>query len=1757
MLLAAAAGVAVQAATITFEEAIPGPGNVTNQYCVSPVFNQGVRFLEGGRIAKPGVETASGSHALVVVGSQEFDQTKRLVISFTAPQTEVSLRVGLDRHYEFDVHARLSAYTTLEPPPGGGNVVANEPLGRSPTPITQFLFVNSTQIGGPIRSVVLEYAGESGSSRAAYEVIDDLIFDNPGPQCGNDTILPDVEILRPSADGQALYSTTFQLSFRARDRGSDVVEVRVSYLDATGGRLNGMAVTPPTGGGEPPEGWITWNFWTHDIPRTARTILVEALDAAGNLGFRERRINFVPEGTQANLWVGAVEITQGIQTAVLEQPQRRLSKVPFVTQPTAPFGGTPPLVANRTTVLRVYPRMDGPAGAPNLWATARLYCYVAEDFYLRRTPHPTRPWIAPRQGPVEVRPGYDLDLLRRNLASGWVFVLPREWTGPGKVILKVETVAGPETPECPGCEDGANSLDLYGLWFDEVPAFTSNVRLHPLRRLVASTPLELHFPQPDGIQAQLDYIRRTYPVDETTVARRNEWLFYVENPDPLKSLDDRADDLLDFLGAKFLTSFFLYQNGLGFCALVDTNYPWAGVARSSQGYAFARALTNQVDATAHEVGHTTKLNHAGSPPGHGDECKTSCDDDWPYPHGTIGPHFGFDVLNLTVVPPFGPGCASVDCATATHDLMSYGGNTWISSRNWIRLFNWFTRSDLPYPRKPGLMAAASRGAHRDGPRLQSPHPAATVYPRSLLVAGRQEGVGTWSLRPAFELDAPLSDEDPSTGSHVLELADESGRVLVQRFFEPQSDHADPPEDGPVAVLSPKYSALLPLPDGVATITLRQGNTVLAAIARNPVPPGVRLLSPTAAGFEGAPDNPRIRWTEEPGGRDGSLSYLVQYSARTNTQGQPDWQTLAAYLTEAELPVSLDGLPGSDAARVRVLASDGLSTAAAISDPFVVPNHPPEVEIISRGGGDRMIQGDRVVMRGTAMDLEDGLLVEPALAWRSHLDGPLATGNTLAIDRLQPGVHEITLEARDTQGAIGTATITLEVIRAPNHQPVAAATGPASVRPGHTVLLDGSGSRDADGDPLTYRWSLVLSPPGSTAQLTDPSIAAPGFNADLPGEYAVLLAVHDGEVASLPAQVNVSVPVHPLNDAFADAYPIVGATGAVPGYNVDATVEAQEPADELAGRTVWWRWQSPGTTNAFFEIADATFLNPLLSVYRGDTLDSLVWIAAGSEAVPPVARRAEFRAEAGVTYWVRVGGESGAAGDFTLRWGNMPIPVPNPVAWYPLTGHADDASGRGNHGTVAGPTLTANRFGQPGAAYRFTGARNERIELPAAAFNPRDAFTIALWARPADINGWHMLFTKWDDLARRYFFHFATEGGRLQFSVSSTGTDFGNGLNDPRILPLHVWTHCVAVANRQTGELKLYRNGQLAAARTLAPFSLPDLPDTGVRVGGKVDGNFPFNGVLDDVLFFDRALTDREIAELFAAQLERDDAPPRPAVLADDFATGVAPARWTLIGNSPAYLVDTATSAFGLSRAAGGVPGFAFAGLELAYRAGGDFDARVDFRNAVIKRVNGAPGNQIHFNASFGGQTFGIVRSDEVTAPGDNVHVWADPPPAWFGALPWTATNGTLRLKRSGTLVMAFIDDTLVHLDNHNTNTVGLGFTLQNNGTTDATAVWFDDFRLEAERLIPPWQPPAITTVTIEDGRLRFLLTTPDAELPVRIEVAADLGAPEWREVSEVQFHQIGPGMAEAVMTMPIPVPKPGEPLQRAWFYRGTMPVPIP
>jgi hypothetical protein len=91
----------------------------------------------------------------------------------------------------------------------------------------------------------------------------------------------------------------------------------------------------------------------------------------------------------------------------------------------------------------------------------------------------------------------------------------------------------------------------------------------------------------------------------------------------------------------------------------------------------------------------------------------------------------------------------------------------------------------------------------------------------------------------------------------------------------------------------------------------------------------------------------------------------------------------------------------------------------------------------------------------------------------------------------------------------------------NQPPVADAGPDQEVETGGTVTLDGSGSADGNGDPLSFSWTLT-GPDliDATDSLTGADTATPSFVADLDGEYAASLVVNDGTEASAPDTVNI-------------------------------------------------------------------------------------------------------------------------------------------------------------------------------------------------------------------------------------------------------------------------------------------------------------------------------------------------------------------------------------------------------------------------------------------------------------------------------------------------------------------------------------------------------------------------------------------------------------------------------------------------------------
>jgi hypothetical protein len=649
--------------------------------------------------------------------------------------------------------------------------------------------------------------------------------------------------------------------------------------------------------------------------------------------------------------------------------------------------------------------------------------------------------------------------------------LPKEWTNPGEVYLEAEILPPTGLSECDGCNDAANRIRVSNVTFNQVPNFSQSlVHIVSVNRKQGNT---TYSPTQAEIQSQVDFLQRLYPVDETTLpTQANATL--ADNDDQLS-----GSERCDLIMGKLKSAFGNKAGKLAVHAIMDTGYPCAGAGGG--GYSFGN--TKSSDTQSHEVGHAIGLNHAGNPPGHGSLCPRPdggncaecvnnwCDTDWPWPGGTIGA-FGFDVFNMDVVPPVRLECKTEgvcdnginedgdtwingwpmideDCpgkgpdwTNHPHDVMSYGPcGVWISPRNWTRIYNAFTGSNLSYLKKSGGESTSAAAGNLNGESsnlIRVTGGSAGVSPaKYLMIRGRLVENQGWVFLPGYEMEFPAGTSDETgTGEYHIQLLNVEGKILSELFFNIIQEHMDILElEGRTSLTStPSFNELLLLPEGVTTVLFMHGTEILAEITRTPSEPDVQILSPNASGFEGQPDNPVIVWNGQDNDGD-VLHYMVQYSSRTNETGVPVWETIGTDLVGPELSVSLDRFAGSDNAMVRVLVTDGFNTSAAVSPAFHVSNKPPKTRIISPDNNAIFEAGSRVVVLGTSFDMEDGSLSSEDLTWHSSIDGLIGPGHEVDLAVLSPGVHEVTLTGMDINGQTGSAVITVQVLERINTQPL--------------------------------------------------------------------------------------------------------------------------------------------------------------------------------------------------------------------------------------------------------------------------------------------------------------------------------------------------------------------------------------------------------------------------------------------------------------------------------------------------------------------------------------------------------------------------------------------------------------------------------------------------------------------------------------------------------------------------------------------------
>ena len=213
----------------------------------------------------------------------------------------------------------------------------------------------------------------------------------------------------------------------------------------------------------------------------------------------------------------------------------------------------------------------------------------------------------------------------------------------------------------------------------------------------------------------------------------------------------------------------------------------------------------------------------------------------------------------------------------------------------------------------------------------------------------------------------------------------------------------------------------------------------------------------------------------------------------------------------------------------------------------------------------------------------------------------------------------------------------------------------------------------------------------------------------------------------------------------------------------------------------------------------------------------------------------------------------------------------PVAWYELENTSNDSSGNALNGTWVSGAKYAT--GKVGIASDHDGTNYiTKSSTSALCLSPHG--TIALWINPrsATQNGNYVgLVSKSIGGLRTqtsYSFHWRFNSHiRINISDATNITDA-----DCPLPPVATWTHLSATWDGSF--VIIYTNGVQCAsvAQTATPQINAAHP---VEIGGRAFGSFsssvPFDGLIDDVVLINRALTPTEITKIYNESVDRNGA----------------------------------------------------------------------------------------------------------------------------------------------------------------------------------------------------------------------------------------------------------------------------------------------
>ncbi|HEY3310541.1 MAG TPA: FG-GAP-like repeat-containing protein [Anaerolineales bacterium] len=742
-----------------------------------------------------------------------------------------------------------------------------------------------------------------------------------------------------------------------------------------------------------------------------------------------------------------------------------------VTQSIQDVSNSVVLVAGKRTFVRAHTTTN----VPLTHLTARLYGFDASNNLLGGPLWPINP-----SGFIDL----SLAPNRANMNDSFLFELPPAWTS-GQLTLKVEV----NPFHVPNEANFSNNTLTSQVTFQTTKAL--NIKL--INYQYYDENHVLHSPRDKELDNVESFLRRILPVSKLAITRETflDELTVFSSKDYVNGPDGDANTALIRL-KQWRETYEPNNPGTIYLAIFDRDV--GGKAENIPGW---NAVASNAEVAAHEIGHDLGQHHVQCTPDPTDEAVPQF---FPYPGGKIGgptdpgapsgtpgtKFYGFDAGDFSPSVLAFPRVIS----NTVGELMSYCSPRWLSDYIYTKIHTYiqqtFTSVD---PFGDFLSVYGTFDPAANTAKMQFVTRLSQVPEIPPLVAG------------------PLH----------IRLFNGSNNLLADYPFTPVISHVDDATGSQTGQISQVVNFI----SGTRRITIYSDTTAreLDSLPVSANPPVVSV--PVVAGGASLPANGpvTITWTGSDPDND-LLTATVLYSADNGA----NWQAFVSGVPGGSITLDTGILPGTAAGSsslFKVIVSDGVLTASAVSSPLTVGGKAPTIHISNPLSGSYFVHGQTVSLVGFGLDLEDGLLDDSHLEWVSDLDGVIGNGHQLATSVLSNGKHTLTLRATDSSGLTTSSSVVVNMVDhlSPGSLPVANAGLDQTVNEGDTVTLDATGSNDPDGDALTYSWSLV-SGPGNI--VLSPPNDRPTFVAPDDGTYVLRLSVTDGKEGTSSDEVSITV-----------------------------------------------------------------------------------------------------------------------------------------------------------------------------------------------------------------------------------------------------------------------------------------------------------------------------------------------------------------------------------------------------------------------------------------------------------------------------------------------------------------------------------------------------------------------------------------------------------------------------------------------------------